>query len=645
MKKGLAGILALLLLVGTLASCKKPDSPETDSGSQDTPQQTEVEPIEGVLLFKKGEKTAYRIVYEDDLGDATLSAIKYAVSRLNTLYEGIELEAFSVSKCPAEAGAKEILLGNTDRAASAEAKKLLTAENEYVVKLFADGTLCIYGTDESMLQKGVSYLMNKHAAVSANYLALTESFEHRESQTNRTGWRISAPLYQKGEYAENTYNTGVGLTKDELAGNMQIIRKTNGEEFNAYRTRLTENGYTQVVENQVNGNVYVQYQKDDSLLYTYYLPSMGEVRVIEDRVSVSETAFEYSYTPNDGEETVFYNYSLMASPRGNVVDAEDPNITYTNNGMFYVIRLADNSVVLIDGGNSHHANRDSTQALLDFLYEITGTPTTEKVRIACIFFTHLHGDHISLTKQLITDYSSRLTVERAMYNNSAQRFAKSSGWDEMDSTFYSFTDFLKQTYPNIKFLKPHTGQSIRLADADFQIVVTHEDLVNSKTGKTLLEEFNSTSTVLKITVNNRSILLLGDWGGNMDEPSAYDAMENYFLQPYKTDTGYSFLQCDAVQVAHHGINSWMGNIYAAVRAKVVLLPTSDSWNYATAGMTGITTVIDQTKVAGATTYCFHNRYLIEVNFAENGLELTNHDPVGVTEAYKTYLAGYTPATP
>ena len=58
-----------------------------------------------------------------------------------------------------------------------------------------------------------------------------------------------------------------------------------------------------------------------------------------------------------------------------------------------VIRLSDNSLILMDGGAKYQATKEGTGELMSFLREITGTSEGEKIRISSIIITHAHSDH------------------------------------------------------------------------------------------------------------------------------------------------------------------------------------------------------------------------------------------------------------
>lgn len=77
---------------------------------------------------------------------------------------------------------------------------------------------------------------------------------------------------------------------------------------------------------------------------------------------------------------------------------------------------------------------------------------------------------------------------------------------------------MKQTfntyYPNCKFVKLHTGQSFTLQGIKFDVLFTHEDAVDT-TGKNVITDFNDTSTILKMLMDGKSFMLLGDGGSRM----------------------------------------------------------------------------------------------------------------------------------
>ncbi len=595
-------LLALLMLLSVLAAC---DNNEVDDGSQSDSESDSdtAAPVEGVVILETGKKTEYSIVYDDEAGAELINTVKYLKQELNDRYIGIELETVADDD-KEDDGGLEILIGATDREESELASQTLTEGNEFVIKYFENGRIAIAATDQGMTKEGVKHFLSAYVKKGPyeDKLVVDPTLEYHESSTTRMGWKLNLPVYMGGELSAATYNIGSGIQiNNTQGGKMQLIYNTTKEQFTDYVTVLSEMGYEQIVFNTVNENLFYQYKNGNYLVYLYYYPSLKEARVIEDNVSVPETAFEYTYTPSAGESTTIYQYGLMYDPTGNgngtiALDPSAPNVTLGNNGMFYILHLADNSLILVDGGGRGQGTKTAAEKLFQFLCEITGVAadSDDKLTVSMIYITHAHGDHQQLVRVLLEEYSDRLDVKRAMYNIPA--FSVLPGYS---SSFDGFGDLLLEKYPDIMFLKPHTGQKLQIADVTVEVVYTHEDMVNADTAQTMLTEYNNSSTVLKWTVGGKTLMMLGDVGGGNNAPKEYGKWEDRLLSVYKSGRNkYDFLECDIVQIAHHSINYYMGKLYRAIKADYCLFPQADA-AYEQFTHSCYKTVVDQVIEAGA----------------------------------------------
>ena len=94
-----------------------------------------------------------------------------------------------------------------------------------------------------------------------------------------------------------------------------------------------------------------------------------------------------------------------------------------------------------------------------------------------------------------------------------------------------------------------------------QVLFTHEDTLNPAGNSSLVGgDFNGTSTVVKITEGEMSMLILGD---------ATSVNESFLVSAYSDAT----LKCDILQVAHHGFNA-LPTLYEKVDASYALMPQS-----------------------------------------------------------------------
>ena len=152
MKKFLSLILALLLLAAALASCTTPEVSDTDDDgtAPDTNETVELTYTEenGILLSGKPN---FRIVYEDGLSRVLVQNIR---NRINFLDESDTKYEMESDKDTPEDGAPEILVGNTNRAISKEAKEKLQSPLDYCI-MISGNQIAIFALSEKALTEAV----------------------------------------------------------------------------------------------------------------------------------------------------------------------------------------------------------------------------------------------------------------------------------------------------------------------------------------------------------------------------------------------------------------------------------------------------------------------------------------------------------
>ena len=372
----------------------------------------------------------------------------------------------------------------------------------------------------------------------------------------------SLPDFTSLGTVSSTYNAGPGLVSDRYSVTdedcpMKVISNTTKEKLVAYTKTLEASGYTKISYNELDGDPYYTYEKSGKLVYLYHTSKVKETRIIVDNASDLLSRLEVNYTPKLGDTTEFYQYSInydFANKAG-----FDP-VTYTENtsincGMLYVIKLADNSVIVVDGGHEKQSTAKSRAGFMKFLREITNTPEGEKVRVASWFFSHAHGDHVRFASDFINEYYGSIDLVSVTYNFPSYQVL-SSGYD---SNTFLLKSNINRRFPNVLYHKLHTGEVMNMAGVKIEVVFTHEDVV-SAAGSSEIGDFNSTSTVLKITMDGMTIMLLGDTSG--DAEKAIVSMHTA-----------AYMKSDMVQVAHHGFN-YLDSLYPMINAKVAVFPQS-----------------------------------------------------------------------
>ncbi|MGM9680377.1 MAG: discoidin domain-containing protein [Eubacteriales bacterium] len=400
----------------------------------------------------------------------------------------------------------------------------------------------------------------------------TDQIPVSSEETVRDGWLLTnVPSYEGGQLASALYNAGPGLASDSVSttdedSHMQIVYRTTADEFESYLTKLESLGYQQVMKNTLDSNIHAEYMGGGKLIYAYFTATTKVARIIDDCSSVSVEQFGYTCQSN-GTSTV-YQYGLYQAGNTN---------TTMDCGMLYVIRLADNSLFIVDGGHQFQATDEAAQGFMDFLHEITGTTSDQRVNISCWFITHAHADHIMMAAKVLHRYHNEINLDRVFFNFPSFRVA-TSGYRAFVTTW--FKHIVTTYYDNAVFMKPHTGMNFNLADVNIQVLFTHEDAIAYNNASVWpISDFNSSSTVLKFTIDGQTFLMLGD---------TTSEAETYMLRMYKDTTVF---KSDLLQVAHHSFN-YLSKLYPLVEPTITLIPNSYANAHSSENLPKIQVLID-----------------------------------------------------
>lgn len=593
MKKLLLFATTLLLSAGLLA-CSS-DAPVT------TTEATRQPPPDPVTVVENGE-CAYRIVRGQRSSDEVRGAML-------TLRRAI-IEKFGVTpdisndlvldEAELTADNPEILIGDTNRPESAALKETLPAGNSYAIAVMGK-RIVIVASSDVVLAKAVDIFIESYIQTAeGGSLMLQGDLSITKTLTDfvRKGWVLSCPSPMTGILSEGYYNAGSGLADDvrkesKEYSRMQLISNVDSGEFAAYCDAMQAAGYKALFRNTVGKNEFAGFTKDGLHYHVAYLKSAKELRVTEDRAGVSVADFAYDTTGDT--DTVLYQYGLYYDPNNQVTNKT------VNCGMLYIVRLSDNSLVLVDGGHLHQASEEAMEGLIAFLHEITGTNAGDTIRIAAWYMTHAHGDHVTVMAKLCNRYHDEIALERVMYNIPSYQ-VRSSGYDENTTTVKSM---IRKYYPEAKFLKLHTGQQFSLSDVGVEVLYTHEDAVGTKqfeaapdnggVVKLDISDYNSSSTVLRLTIDGKTVILLGDIS-----TEAENVMKKNFPA--------SVWKSDAVQVAHHCFN-YLNSLYPMIAAPLALMPNSYFGSHTPENLPKLQTVLDyvendQIYYEGSATYGF-----------------------------------------
>ncbi len=364
--------------------------------------------------------------------------------------------------------------------------------------------------------------------------------------------RINASPFGKANY--EPINCGAGLAIEDENGSgedsyMLVLDGVTAADFRAFLSELSANGRKETFHREFNGNIFVEFAGDGGIIYTYFTYEKWQARIIIDNSSCPLS--EMNDTRGDVRgDTQLMQFSLRY---GEMIRFHSCNC-----GMLYALRLRDNSLIIVDGGEMEQATNDACDELMERLEGMTNTEKGGEIRIAAWLCTHNHDDHMDVFLKILKREHSRLVVERVLYNFPSKTllYYDNSCTDRMKSRMAEYA-------PDAKYLKLHTGQTIKFPDAMLEVLTTHEDILPRSTraadGKTY-RGMNEGSSIVKITFDDCSVIFLGD----AEETNGEELIALY---------GKRALACTYLQCAHHTLNDDR-NIYSNIKARKLLVPQS-----------------------------------------------------------------------
>jgi beta-lactamase superfamily II metal-dependent hydrolase len=211
-------------------------------------------------------------------------------------------------------------------------------------------------------------------------------------------------------------------------------------------------------------------------------------------------------------------------------------------GNSYVFRTAEGKIAVMDGGVNAEAHY-----LRGFLAALGN-------KVDIWFISHPHLDHIGALCEILKDPKD-LRIEKIYHSGfSSQLYSEEPDNKEGVEEFYSLLKKSGIPVVNVK----EEGLVIKLDQTQFKILgVTNEDI--------LVNPYNNSSMIIRVWDDLKSILFLGDCGK--------EEGDRLLSGPYRKE-----LDCDYIQMAHHGQQGVSKNFYRTVKFKACLWPTP-SWVY------------------------------------------------------------------
>ncbi len=373
------------------------------------------------------------------------------------------------------------------------------------------------------------------------------------------------------------YDCGNAVKDDGSKSYLRIIQNTTDSEYLSYIEKLSNKGFTAVMYNKTVAadsgyNRFSSFISPEGnyKVYTYYFPYYKETRIIVDTEADTVAGFNYTSETGQSVEPLICMYGLSMSENGyDITTTTEYSTGKRNCGALMVIRMPDNSLFFHDGGDIEQWDDQACDDFLKFCRNLTGVPEGEKMVVNAWHISHAHTDHYLGFPRFFSRHHSEFDLKNIIYNIDIERTYTTRD-------MYQVVRMVSSYYPDVKYYKPHTGESFNIAGVDFDVIYSVEDrylpnengeiitdyptIVNGKPvsaydlGGTYREfcyeadgksDFNDTSSVFKVTFTKGSekvdSILYADM--NLAEQILWDIYPD------------SFLETDMMMIPHHGFDS------------------------------------------------------------------------------------------
>lgn len=357
-------------------------------------------------------------------------------------------------------------------------------------------------------------------------------------------------------------------TLDTAENSLQYLYLGEGvsaDAFRAYGEKLKGEGYSVLMENEIEGSLFATYVSEAAKLMIYvafnaytHQAEFGHEFEKALRVVVSPT--ESVHVP---DSTLLAPQAYQKIP-GATTSVTAVELGVGSVGMSYVVTLEDGRFIIFDGGmlGTNTVTTELWNILCARHQQLHGSAPSaaNPVRIAAWVITHSHGDHYAVARNMISNYGKNQLFK--LENLIGNYPSESAVWPIYNSDIGTMgaSDSIAGLQKNhsFNFLKVHAGQRYYFANLEIEVLTTYEDLNPFR-----INNQNDTNTVLRFSFKQEGAEdYVMVWAGDANRE------QSRFMCAMYGD----YLKGDLVQVAHHGNIGCENDFYDQVGASVVLFP-------------------------------------------------------------------------
>lgn len=536
-------LLALMMVVSALFACNVGTGDATDSpgasetGSpepSDTTKPTESTPTDvtdgnELVIFENGEYN-FRLICSD-MATATemkiYNDVRNKFKSITGKSPAFETDFQAYDDDGSEREGPAILIGQTNYEESKEVYSDLR-NAECAVKVIGNKIVLAFRTDIDATNAYIwfsTFLRN----ATAEYVSVSNDIDYKKASNE---YLNELPTYMGGNHEI------IDIDDDTY---MLYAKGASMNDFLNYYDAAVINGFLPYESREVNGNVFETLITEDKYIYMYY-------RAYDDSIRASIGPIEMlgqSDCSSGAEEIHEPSLSMIGQ------------IASVDCGQGYIFLLPDGRLIIQDGGGRYSAKPD-------YIYEAIQqiAPDPYNVVIAAWVISHPHGDHQNGFTEFVDNHGDDpyITLERIITNYISRdmyQYVRDDGAKETNGAAVDrLRQIVKEVYPNTQFVKAHTGQVFNFGSASMEIIYTVEDYLPAEK----FNYVNSSSLVIRVTVEDTSVMLLAD-----TTHASGQIIEDMFG---------SHLKSDMVQLAHHGMAPSNASLYRCIQADVLIWPST-----------------------------------------------------------------------
>lgn len=218
--------------------------------------------------------------------------------------------------------------------------------------------------------------------------------------------------------------------------------------------------------------------------------------------------------------------------------------------MGYGIKTVNGKIIVIDGGT-----KEDSQQLEDYIMK-------NGKKVDAWFITHPHSDHAGAFENI--SQNENIKIDKIYMSITDKEWYIENEPSRKTDIADFFEVLEKDEDIKSKIVEPQVGDIIKIDNIKVEIL-------GIKNTEITTNAINNSSMVIKMQVNNKKILFLGDTGKESSEKLIKNAKNK--------------LKANIVQVAHHGQNGATEELYKIVKPQICLWPTPTwLWNNDSTGV-------------------------------------------------------------